>query len=126
MVWWQRTIGTGLLTVALVNPVFAQTAPAAKVDVDKLPIDLHRIERILRQPAVREEHDVLRLRFTVDVYGQAPRLQLFTREDNLTFGRAPYGAPTHREMVDVATPKEYRAPVADFSALMRWIQQKVR
>jgi hypothetical protein len=33
----------------------------------------------------------------------------------------PYGAPTHREMLDMITPQEHRAPAADFGNLLRWL-----
>jgi hypothetical protein len=36
----------------------------------------------------------------------------------------PYGAPTHREIVEHITPREYRAPAADISALIRWLAER--
>ncbi len=95
------------------------------IDVDRLPIDLQRIERQLRQSSVREERAGLNLRFVVDVYGRAPRIVLFTPADNLTNGPAPWGVPTHNYMLEVMTPKEYRAPVADFAAFMKWLSEKI-
>ena len=53
-------------------------------------------------------------------------IQLFTREDNLTTGPVPYGAPTHQQMLQMMTPKEFSAPVADFSALFRWLTDKTK
>ena len=97
-----------------------------QVDVSRLPVDLGRIQQQLRASAVREERDGLNLKYTVDVYGRAPALTLFTEADNLKYGRAPYGGPTHRDMLEVMTPKEYRAPVADLSALVRWLAQQTK
>jgi len=94
------------------------------VDVSKLPLNLARIERQLRQTTVREEHDGLNLRYVVDVYGKAPRIEFFTRQDNLLSGPVPYGAPTHRQILEVITPQEYRAPAADFTGLLRWLAGK--
>ena len=96
------------------------------LDVSRLPLNLDRIQRGLRQSAIREERQGLNLRYLVEVYGQAPPLVIFGPEDNLVHGPVPYGAPTHREMIDHVTPKEYRAPAADFSALVRWLAEKTK
>ena len=116
-----------LLTVMTAAPAFAQGAAAGEqvvIDVSRLPLDLHRIIRELKQATVTEERDGLNLRYSVEVFGQGPPLVFFTKEDNLTTGPVPYGAPTHREMIDHVTPKEYRAPAADFSALFRWLADR--
>ena len=42
----------------------------------------------------------------------------------LANGPVPYGAPSHREMIEHVTPIEYRAPYADFSNLLRWLKDK--
>ncbi len=112
----------GLLAVLLaVTPAGAQQE---SVDVAKLPLNLARVQRALRASATQESREGLNLKYLVSVYGQAPRIQLFTKADNLAFGRAPYGGPTHREILDVITPKEFRAPVADVGALFRWLTDK--
>jgi hypothetical protein len=105
-------------------PANASPAAPAPVDVSQLPIDVQRIQRKLRQTSIREERDGLNLRYIIDVYGQAPILQLFTKQDNLFYGPVPYGGPTHREMIDIVTPQEFRAPVADFGSLFRWLADK--
>jgi len=91
--------------------------------VNRLPINLERIQRQLRQTTVREERDGLNLRYIVDVYGRAPRIELFTKEDNLRFGQAPYGAPTHQDMINITTPQEYRAPAANLGNLFKWLSR---
>jgi hypothetical protein len=104
-----------------------EAAPAQRgVDVSRLPIDVRRIQRELAQRGEREEFDGRNLRYFVDVFGQAPAIQLFTEEDNLLHGQAPYGAPTHRDMIYMMTPPEFRSPVMDFSGLMRWLSDKAR
>jgi hypothetical protein len=103
--------------------------PAAaqdRVDVDKLPVNLERIQRQLRQAAVRGNPDGLNLSYFIDVYGRAPRIELWAPEPNLLTGPAPYGAPTHRQMLEQITPQEFRAPAADFSALFRWLADKAK
>jgi len=57
---------------------------------------------------------------TPALVGITPRLELFTKKDNLREGAVPYGAPTHQDMLNVMTPQEYRAPAADFTSLLRW------
>jgi hypothetical protein len=105
----------------------APQAPPA-IDVSKLPLDLHRIERQLRQTAEREERDGdgLRIRYFVDVFGRAPQIELFTPGENLSSGPVPWGAPTHQQMLEVMTPKEFRSPTMDFAAFMRWLQDKAK
>ena len=106
------------------KPVTAD--PILAVDVSRLPINLGRIERQLRQSSVREEHDGLRLRYIVDVYGQAPKLVLFTKQDNLLNGPVPYGGPTHQDLLQVITPQEFRAPAANFGNLFRWLADRAK
>jgi len=125
----QPLVLTAVLLVSLAPSARAaegdeQPAASAQIDVSQLPININRIHRQLRQTTVREERDGLNLRYIVDVFGQAPKLELFTKQDNLREGAVPYGAPTHQDMLNMMTPQEYRAPAADFSNLLRWFQGK--
>ena len=114
--------------LAVLVGVGLQARPDAQeaVDVSRLPLNLDRIQRGLRQSAIREERQGLNLRYVVEVYGQAPPFVLFGPEDNLVHGPVPYGAPTHKDMIEHVTPKEYRAPAADFSALVRWLAERTK
>src|SRR5687768_11802503 len=118
----------GLADTAAAQSVVALAAPAATatatVDVSRLPISLSNIEKKFRQTTIREERDGLNLRYFIDVYAKAPNIVLFTKEDNLLTGPVPYGGPTHREMLDMITPQEHRAPAADMGALFRWLSGK--
>jgi hypothetical protein len=113
----------GLLLFSLGGTAAAQQRP---VDVDKLPINIPRIQRELRQSTIREERSGLNIRYIIDVYGQAPPLEFFTKQDNLLNGPVPYGGPTHREVLEVITPPAYRAPAMDFGALIRWLGEKAK
>jgi hypothetical protein len=124
-----------LLVLSLAGPAGAgQQEPAAPpagageqrstVDVDRLPLNLNRISRQLKHAADLEERDGLNLRYTIQIYGAAPPLDIFNEETNLVNGPVPYGAPTHRELIDHVTPREFRPPVADFSALIRWLSER--
>jgi hypothetical protein len=102
----------------------AASAQQTSVDVKRLPIDLAKVTRELRQSAATESRTGLNIRYRVDVYGQAPRIEIFTKQDNVAYGPAPYGAPSHRDMIDHVTPQEYRAPYADIGNLIRWLNDK--
>jgi hypothetical protein len=86
----------------------ASRGVVATVDVSRLPIDLRRIEREFRQSEIREVRNGLNLRYFVEVFAKAPNIVLVHPEDNVEYGRAPYGAPTHSDMLEVMTPREYR------------------
>src|SRR5437879_2122665 len=112
----------GLLVLAAAHAAAAQQTP---VDVSRLGIDLSRIQRELRQTAATQsENHGLKIRYTIDVYGQAPGIEFFNKTDNLHSGPVPYGAPTHRDMIEHVTPIEFRAPIMDFSALLRSLTDK--
>jgi hypothetical protein len=115
-------LGVLIVLLTLAAPAAAQET----LDVSKLPLDLERIQKVLKQGAVREERDGLNLRYTVEVFGQAPPLELFTPGESLTTGPVPDSAPTHREMVDHVTPREYRSPPADLGALFRWLAERAK
>lgn len=134
-----RSIAAVLLVLGLAAPAAAQQgsapssgAPASDartngsgaIDVDRLPIDLGRIQRELKQAQDVEERDGLNLRYRIQVLGVAPAIDLFTDEVNLVNGPVPYGAPTHQEVIDHITPLPFRSPVMDFSALMRWLADR--
>jgi hypothetical protein len=78
------------------------------IDVSRLPIDVRRIEQRFRQGQIREERDGLNLRYFVDVFAKAPNIVLFTKEDNLQYGQVPHSAPTHRDMLEMMTPRPFR------------------
>ena len=89
--------------------ISAETPVAVSgIDVNQLPIDIRRIEQKFRQGQIREERNGLNLRYFVDVFAKAPNIVLFTKEDNLVYGPVPFSTPTHREMLDMITPREFR------------------
>jgi hypothetical protein len=105
----------------------AGSVAVAPVDVSKLPIDMSRIRRQLVRVNVREERDGLSLRYMVDVFAQAPGIDLFPSgklDPNFWTGPAPYGAPAHRDFLNLWTPQEHRGQAADFGALVRWLADK--
>jgi hypothetical protein len=113
-----------LIGLLILGAAHAAAAQQTSVDVKRLPLDLTKVTRQLRQTAGTESHNGLHIRYSVDVYGQAPRIEFFTKQDNLATGPVPYGAPTHRDMINQVTPIEYRAPIMDFSSLVRWLSDR--
>jgi hypothetical protein len=119
-----RFVAAVAIVLSCATAAAAQQKPAPNVDVDRLPIDVSKIKKELQRQADVEERQGLNLRYNLHVYGVAPRLQFFTEEDNLTSGPVPWGAPTHQEIINHITPQEFRAPVADFSAFVRWLAER--
>ena len=96
------------------------------IDVSKLPLNMARLQVKLQAAVAREQAGTNgpRIRYNIDVLGTAPRLKLFSPEDNLRDGPVPYGAPTHRDMMNYATPKEFSAPAIGFGNLLDWFSKK--
>jgi hypothetical protein len=116
-----------LIALLIFGGARAASAQQTSVDVKRLPIDLIKVTRDLRQAAATEsQNNGLHIRYRVDVYGQSPRIELFTKQDNLDNGPVPYGAPSHQDMINHVTPQEYRAPYADFGNLIRWLSDKAK
>ena len=120
-----------LLVPAALSAQEQNTTPSAEeqqpaVDINRLPIDVGRIQRELRLSTERNENEGLQLRYFVDVYGQAPPIVIFGPEDNLVEGPVPYGAPTHREMVNQNTPIDYRPMAWDLNSLYRWLSERMK
>jgi len=79
----------------------------------ELPVSLDRIQRALAAPAggidLKEQHPVFRL----EVIGRKPTLEDILGE-RFWMGPTPYGGMTHREFLDMVTPK-LAQPYAGFS-----------
>jgi hypothetical protein len=108
-------------------PTTAAGKEARRTD---LPVSLERIRRelVATTRTTSSAQDPLRLEYFIDVYGRAPRIELFTREENLTSAPVMYGGMTHQEFMQVVTPQEFRAPAADIpgaiAALVKWLSEK--
>ena len=84
------------------------------MDPSKFGVSLDRINRELGEaedPGQRGDAP-LRLEFHVQVYGTAPKIDLL--QGFPLVGPLPYGAPTHREVIDFLTPEEFRSPPIPF------------
>ena len=65
----------------------------------------------------------LKLSFTVQVVGQAPKIDC--SKASRSTARCRTARPTHQEVLDVLTPQAYRSPVMPFSAIAVWAAKKL-
>jgi hypothetical protein len=112
-------------SAALAQGQASQSAPPAEtVDASKLGVDLSRIRRELADPDTGTTDDSSpRLRFTVQVIGIAPRVNFL--EGFPVDGPMPYGSPTHKEVLEVLTPKEFRSGAFPIYGLAVMAAQKL-
>ena len=128
-----RALTTLVLLVALAGPAVAQDVPAAPppadgqaIDAGKLGVDLSRIKRGLRVAETKDKltADGLRLDFSIQVYGQSPRIDVLQGID-LFNGGVPGSAPSHNQMIEFWTPPIYRSPTMPVSALAFWAANQI-
>jgi hypothetical protein len=124
-----------LVLVGLAGPAWAQDPPpppppppadAQAIDATKLGVDLSRIQKGLRVAESREKltTDGLRLNYSIQVYGQAPKIDVLQGID-LFNGGVPGSAPSHNQMIEFWTPAIYRSPTMPVSALAFWAAQQI-
>ena len=100
----------------------AQEAPTPVVDPAKLGVSLERIRIQLAVPATKTSG--LKIQETIEVVGVAPKIELWNPETaKLATGPVPWGAPTHRDFIDLVTPKEFKTYPMDLNALVQWLMQ---
>ena len=90
------------------------------VQAEDFGVSLDRIQRQLdRLPDDVEAGRLLRLDYYVQVYGRAPRLELFRGFDFLNSPVA-YGTPLHNEMLGVMRSNELYPPAANLNPVLGW------
>jgi hypothetical protein len=90
----------------------AQSPPS----VESLGMSFERIKRELRILPPSTAKTALKIEYYVEVQGLAPPIPIF-RPGELTTGPVPYGAPTHRDMLDHVTPIAFKSPAIPVSAI---------
>lgn len=87
------------------NPPSPSTSTGAS---EQLPVSLDRIQRALAAAPptleLKEQHPVFRL----EVFGRKPTLEDLLGE-KFWFGPTPYGGMTHKDFLEMVTPKEAQA-----------------
>lgn len=106
-----------LTLVALPASALAQQAA---VSADDLPVSLVRIKRQLREAQAHESRHGLKLTYYVSVVGETPPVNLF-QDFDAVHGAVPFAAPTHQELFQQVTPKEFSAPPADLLGAAVWL-----
>jgi hypothetical protein len=126
-----RALALLALFAGLSGPAWAQDAatPAvdpAAIDATKLGVSLARIQKGLKIAESKEKatRDGLRVEFNIEVFGTAPRLEIF-KDVDLFNGPVPDSAPSHQEFIQFVTPQIYRTPALPVSALAAWAAQRL-
>ena len=92
----------------------------------KLPVSLDRIKRQLsRSEQTAKNGSILRLSYYVDVYSRSPAVDLIRNTFDLSDGPVPYGAPTHQEMLNAMTPRQWRAPAINLNHFFGWTMKSL-
>ncbi len=125
-----KRVAALVVAAALALPVAgraqeAQTPQAPAIDPGKMGVSLDRIRQQLSDSRETISSDGTRLTVRVDVFGQAPPIDVVPQDFSLTFGPVPNSAPTHREHIEQVTPQEFRAPAVPIYGLAVWAAQKL-
>jgi len=117
-----------VLAVALLppTPAFAEDAQN-RPDSEKQspPVSLKRIKRGLQEAQSRPASNRLKLSYYVAVVGENSKpIDLFKDFDTI-HGAVPFTAPSHQELFEQVTPKEFRAPAADILGAAVWLGTKL-
>lgn len=120
-----QTAATAPSTDTTPAPPAPATSVAVEIDPAKLPVSLKHIRL---QLAVKPETKTSGLKIveTIEVVGIAPKIEFWDPETaKLATGPVPWGAPTHRDFIDLVTPQEFKNYPIDINALMQWLMQKL-
>jgi hypothetical protein len=91
---------------------------------DALPVSLKRIKRGLQEAQSQPPSHRLKLSYYVAVVGQSEPINLFKDFDTI-HGAVPFTAPSHQELLEQVTPREFRAPAADLLGAAVWLGTKL-
>ena len=133
-----RVLACLLLLGGAAMPAWAQDAAPPKpgpaetpvIDVTKLGVSLSRIQKGLRTAEARHQSNPegLRIEYSVQVFGIAPRIDVIPDGEDLVFGPVPGTAPSHSQFLEFVTPPIYRTqamPISAFAALAaKWMAEK--
>jgi hypothetical protein len=120
---------TACFILLLAAPAAAQDSQPAQgpdeIDATKMGVSIDRIQKGLRIAETTEQQRTespLRLSFQIQVYGQAPKIDVL-KDVDLFNGHVPNSPPTHKDVVEFLTPPMFRTPALPLSAWMGWAAQ---
>lgn len=103
----------------------ADPKPETAIDPAKLPVSLDRIRlELADKPATKTSG--LKIQETIEVVAPAPKAEQFLWDPEtakLATGPVPYGAPTHKDFINLVTPQEFKNYPMDLNALIQWLLQ---
>jgi len=113
-------------------PSSANGLPIAAVNLERLPIDIDKIQRALaKPPAIKLETE--RSVFRIEIFGRRPTIEDILGRDFLK-GPTPAGPMTHQEFLNLVTPQDVQGyaafsnkegmVVAATSLALKWALQK--
>ena len=96
------------------------------INPNLLGVSISRIQKRLFTQQTFEQSGLspLHLEFQVQVFGEAPKIDVLKGVDLLN-GDAPGTAPTHQQMINFWTPQEYSAPALPVSAMAFWLAEQI-
>ena len=113
-------------------PPVASEPTVVTLNMDRLPIDIYRIQRALAKPP-RIKLETQRSVFRIEIFGRRPTIEDILGRDFLK-GPTPAGAMTHQEFLNLVTPKDVQGyaafsnkqglTVAATSLALQWALQK--
>jgi hypothetical protein len=114
------------------TPPVASEPAVVTLNMDRLPIDLYKIQRALAKPP-RIKLETQRSVFRIEIFGRRPTIEDILGRDFLK-GPTPAGAMTHQEFLNLVTPKDVQGyaafsnkqglTVAATSLALQWALQK--
>ena len=99
--------------------------PSTAIDASKLPLNLSKLSA--ETEGVRAKPGDAGLTFNGRRHRPGSAHSDLHAWGGLRYGPVP-NTPARRmqEMIEIATPREFRSPVMDFSNLMRWVQSTLK
>jgi hypothetical protein len=83
-------------------------------------VSLKRIKRGLQEAESQPPANHLRLSYYVAVVGESKPIDILKGFDTRN-GAVPFSAPSHQELFEHVTPREFRAPPADILGAAVWL-----
>lgn len=120
-----RTLVVGALIAGLAGqtPLSGQSredGTRSPGEASDFSLNLGRIRDALRAELSTPTSGRLRLDVYVDVYGR-PEANAILEQIDFARGALPSGAPTHADLIDEMTPRNFRVRGGDGRATLKWI-----